>query len=685
MKKLFAALLLCTGFKSQAQSHKLDWIRTMQSASSDIQASSVYVDGAGMVYLTGYFRGTADFMPGPAVVNKSSNGGKDIFMGKYDPNGMLMWVYTFGGPSDDWGTAIEVSPMGNIHLTGVFNGIINMSTTASFTIGAAGFNDIFSAKYGSDARLQWAYRMGSIEPEETAGIKLDPVGNVHKAGTYRAAFDMNPGFGTSNTIVQGLSDIFVCKWSENAIFQWGRSFGSTLNDTLRALALDKSNNVYVAGTYGRDMDLDPGVAVVKAGFRGGDHDFFVSKFDALGTYKKSINMGGTGNDFVRGIAIDDNYNLYVAGDFEGTVDFDPNDTLTYELTAKGSRDAFLMCLDSAFQLKWVRSMGATGESVIGTGVGVDNNATPYLAGMFTGTVDLDPSDSTQSFSSKGGWDIYTNRFDSSGKLLWSKAYGGKAHDSLKTFYVHQSSAVYHGGTFRDTVDFDPGLNTATEIAALSRNSMFVSRWASCIAGFDTIVASVCDSFVFAGKKFTSTGIYHELIASASNCDSAVELRLTISPALDRNVSKSKVTLTSAATGCTYQWYNCDTKKILPGATAKSYIAIGDGNYSVIIDNGICHDTSDCMEVTGVPKYNSIREEALANQISLYPNPSKGSFRIDAGTGLEGAQVQIINAIGQVVRRFTLTAASAEQQLAPGFYLIHICHNELRVSKKLIVE
>lgn len=676
---------MAAGLSSQAQSHKLDWIRTMHSASSDIQPTSVFVDGGGMVYLTGYFRGTADFMPGPAVFNKSSNGGKDIFMGKYDPNGMLMWVYTFGGPGDDWGTGIDVSPMGNIHLTGVFNGIINMSTTATFTIGAGGVNDIFSAKYNMDARLQWAYRLGSIEPEETTGIKLDPAGNVYQAGNYRAAFDMNPGFGTANTIVQGMSDMFVCKWSENAIYQWGRSFGSALSDTLRALTLDKATNVYVAGTYGREMDVDPGAAIVKAGFRGGDHDFFVSKFDALGNFKKSVNIGSSGNEFVRGIAVDDDYNLYLAGDFEGTVDFNPNDTVAHELTAKGSRDAFLMCLDSAFQLKWVRSIGDTGASVMGIGVGVDFGGSPYLAGMFTASVDLDPSDSTQSFSSKGGWDIFTNRFDTSGKLIWAKAYGGKADDSLKTFYIHQSSAVYSGGCFRDTVDFDPGPNSATEIAASSRNGMFVSRWANCIASFDTIVATVCDSFVFAGKKFTSSGVYHEVIASATNCDSAVELRLSISPALNRSVSKSTVTLTSAATGCTYQWYNCDTKKLLPGATAKSYIAIGDGNYAVILDNGICLDTSDCMEVTGVPKYNGIREIANAGDVRIYPNPSKGSFYLDAGTTMEGAQVTIINSLGQQVRRFSLSAGLTQQELPSGFYLIQLSKNELQFSRKLIVE
>lgn len=685
MKKLLLGLLLCAGWKSQAQSHKLDWIRTMHSSSSDIQPTSMFVDPAGFVYLTGYFRGTADFMPGPAVMNKTSKGGKDIFMGKYDPNGMMMWVYTFGSPTDDWGTGIEASILGNIHLTGVFNGIVNMSTTATFNIGATGQDDIFSAKYNSDGMLQWAYRLGSFEPEQTTAVRVDPPGNLHMAGTHRASFDMNPGPGVYNTIVQGLSDVFVCKWSENAIFQWGRSFGSPLNDTMRALEIDRLENVYVAGTYGREMDIDPGTPVVKVGFRGGEHDFFVSKFDALGTYRKSINIGGTGNDFARGVAVDDNLNLFVAGDFEGTVDFDPNDTVTYEITAKGTRDAFIMCLDSAFKLKWVHTLGAAGQSVMAVGVGVDVGGSPYLAGMFTGTIDLDPSDSTQNFSSKGGWDIFTNRFDSTGKLLWAKSYGGKADDTLKTFYVHHTSAIYGGGTFRDTVDFDPGLNTATEIAPLTRNSMFANRLASCIASFDTITVSVCDSFIFAGKKYTTSGTYHELIASATNCDSAVELNLTISPALSRTVTKVKETLTSAATGCKYQWYDCGTKKILPGATAKSYIAIGDGNYAVIIDNGICLDTTDCMEVTGVPKYNGIREEALAAAIAVYPNPSTGVFTIDAGLEMDGATVTITNALGQVVRNFTLQSAPTQQQLPAGFYLIRISKNDTRVTKKLMIE
>ncbi|MGC4058645.1 MAG: hypothetical protein QM743_11075 [Chitinophagaceae bacterium] len=186
--------------------------------------------------------------------------------------------------------------------------------------------------------------------------------------------------------------------------------------------------------------------------------------------------------------------------------------------------------------------------------------------------------------------------------------GGKQNDSLNGFFVHESAAVYGTGVYRDTVDFDPGLNTSIETGSVTLSNMFNNKLNTCIASFDTIKTSTCDSFVFAGVKYTHTGIYNQVIPSATNCDSVVHIEVFISPALDTNVSLSGVTFTAAATKCTYQWIRCSDKSVLPGATGRSYIAIGDGDYAVIIDNGICRDTTslyDCNRCTEIQQHPGI--------------------------------------------------------------------------------
>ncbi|MEN9567950.1 MAG: hypothetical protein RLZZ69_3146, partial [Cyanobacteriota bacterium] len=65
------------------------------------------------------------------------------------------------------------------------------------------------------------------------------------------------------------------------------------------------------------------------------------------------------------------------------------------------------------------------------------------------------------------------------------------------------------------------------------------------------------------------------------------------PACNVNVGVvvTNYTITSFANGATYQWLNCDSNTLIPGATSISYTATANGNYAVIITQDACVDTS----------------------------------------------------------------------------------------------
>ncbi|MGC4058644.1 MAG: T9SS type A sorting domain-containing protein [Chitinophagaceae bacterium] len=92
-----------------------------------------------------------------------------------------------------------------------------------------------------------------------------------------------------------------------------------------------------------------------------------------------------------------------------------------------------------------------------------------------------------------------------------------------------------------------------------------------------------------------------------------------------------------------------------------------------------------MTVTGVPKYNNIRESALAASVSVYPNPSHGIFTIEGGAALQGARITIVNTLGQTVKDFTMSQGSVQQQLPSGFYLLHFSKEGQQFTKKLMIE
>ena len=104
--------------KSDA-SGNLIWAKNLGGSNA---STSIAVDVLRNVYITGSFRGTADFDPGPGTYNLTSAGDEDIFVTKLDASGNFVWAKKMGGASDDDGNSIAVDASGNVYTTGYFQG-----------------------------------------------------------------------------------------------------------------------------------------------------------------------------------------------------------------------------------------------------------------------------------------------------------------------------------------------------------------------------------------------------------------------------------------------------------------------------------------------------------------------------------------------------------------------------------
>jgi hypothetical protein len=63
-------------------------------------------------YITGIFKGTADFNPSGSNLNLSAVEQRDVFVQKFDPVGNLIWTKTFGGAHIDESAAISTDAAG---------------------------------------------------------------------------------------------------------------------------------------------------------------------------------------------------------------------------------------------------------------------------------------------------------------------------------------------------------------------------------------------------------------------------------------------------------------------------------------------------------------------------------------------------------------------------------------------
>ncbi|ERJ57861.1 hypothetical protein M472_16255 [Sphingobacterium paucimobilis HER1398] len=312
------------------------WAKQMGGTGFDI-ANGIAVDVDGDVYTTGSFVGTADFDPGSGVYNLVGQGSTtDIFVQKLDRDGNFVWAIGMGGPTNDVGYSLGVDAAKNVYVTGNFTGIATFGNV-TLNAGTTGARDIFVTKINANGTVSWAKSMGLPAPhDDSFGLAVDPTGNVYVTGGFRGN---NAPFGPSiklTSISAGVHDVFVQKLNTNGTVLWAKNIGGAAADSGYSIALDGEGNVYTTGyfTAGADIDFDPGEGnfpLVSNGLT----DAFVLVLNNDGNFVWAKSMGGAGSDAGHSVTVDKLGNVYTAGRFTGTVDFNSNGN-AFPLTAGSS-------------------------------------------------------------------------------------------------------------------------------------------------------------------------------------------------------------------------------------------------------------------------------------------------------------------------------------------------------------
>lgn len=217
----------------------ISWINTAGSADND-EGRGVAVDGAGNVYQTGLFRGTATF----GTTNLVSAGDRDAFAAKYDSAGNLMWVQQLGGSAFDEGREINLDQAGNVYVTGVFNGPATVSGTTLPNFSAVG--DIFLLKFNNSGVLQWAQHAGGTQGDWGRGLVVDAYGNCFVSGFFGGS-----GYFGNLSVASAASgsDIFVAKYDPSGACRWVQSAGGTNDQQAYSITADSSGNFYITGYF----------------------------------------------------------------------------------------------------------------------------------------------------------------------------------------------------------------------------------------------------------------------------------------------------------------------------------------------------------------------------------------------------------------------------------------------------
>jgi hypothetical protein len=168
----------------------------------------------------------------------------------YNTNGTLQYQKVINGTSNE-----------NTYFYGCFADASNNTYTTGST-NISGYPRLYTAKYDSSGAILWQKYLtwGSGQVGICRGITVDSSGNVYVATYYSTSGGTGP-------------DMIIAKYNSSGVLQWQKSIANTTagsNDGLYSVALDSSDNIYVAGY----TDISSG---------GADRSLFIAKFNPSGT------------------------------------------------------------------------------------------------------------------------------------------------------------------------------------------------------------------------------------------------------------------------------------------------------------------------------------------------------------------------------------------------------------------
>jgi len=200
----------------------------------------------GTAFVTGTFLRSATFGLHEDNETTLMSDGASLFLAKYRPNGTLEWVKCVGTYSYFPGRlpAIDAGATGGVFLTGTFEGIWTFGPgEPTDTTLAAGYGDIFVAKYNQDGSLAWAKcsrsapRTGSGDESvsKVNGLSALPDGGVLVTGEFCWLANENLSSGTIYTVTFGQNEanettlacthgpgFFLAKFSADGTLAWAK-------------------------------------------------------------------------------------------------------------------------------------------------------------------------------------------------------------------------------------------------------------------------------------------------------------------------------------------------------------------------------------------------------------------------------------------------------------------------------
>jgi hypothetical protein len=296
----------------------------------------------------------------------------DFLIARYSPDGTPLMSKQFGGPQNQYLSAIKVAADGTVVMTGSFEGATDFGGQMKTAVGEY---DLFVASYTPELTLKNVVTFGGPFLDEGYGLVVDDASSDWIVSGYGGPFSI----GT--TMVE---TTFLFRVAPTGAVRWARPEGGST-----VIELTKGGTLVATGA-GDDL------SGTSAHARG----------NGMPSWNRSIGAGVSGY----GLATDRQGRVLVTGTFYETLS-----VRGQNVRSRGEADLFVMAVAAATgQVIWADVVAGSQGAEVGQAVCGDRAGNIYVGGVYAGSAAITPGEAAAPMKS------ILAKYNENGTRQWAK-------------------------------------------------------------------------------------------------------------------------------------------------------------------------------------------------------------------------------------------------------------------------
>ena len=338
----------------------------------------------------------------------------------------VQWNKTYGGSSpEEYSIVIQTSDGGYLSAGSSRSTISGLKSQANWD-GSLITSDYWIVKSDALGTLQWEKRFGGTG-QDVCTVLLQTIDNGYILGGYSSS----PASGNKSSAQIYAMDYWMMKLDVNGTKLWEKVYGGNGNDYMMSVVQNVSGGFMLAGF------TTSGISGTKTEASRGANDYWVVCTDAWGNQLWDRTFGGSDNDYARCIKQTVDGGWIIGGNSQSGISGDKSES---NRGSSLTSDYWIVKIDENGIKQWDKRFGSADDDILSTLL-QNADGSYILGGYSTGGISYD-----KSVNSRGGYDFWVVKTNSSGTKVWDKRFGGVTTDYLYCIQPTSDGGYLFAGT-----------------------------------------------------------------------------------------------------------------------------------------------------------------------------------------------------------------------------------------------